>query len=310
MTIKFAVRYLKNMFYPLSVPENIEIHCGDMVLVRTEKGEEALKAICVNPQISKIWEESKQKPDEFPVIRVLGERDKQTLEQIKKEEVEAFFKCKALVEKHELVMNLVQTRITFDKKKITFYYTAPERVDFRELLKDLTQTFKRVRIDLRHIGVRDETSIMEGCGICGKEFCCCSFMKKFGSINVKLAKDQGMPITPGKISGTCGRLLCCLNYEYSNYIEAAKGMPPIGSSVMTPEGLGRVCFIKFLSGIVAVKLEDGKIYEYQKSDVEMVDAEVNVDIDLPVNNFTQDENIDMKQLKQLEDDRNSSTGNV
>ena len=122
------------------------------------------------------------------------------------------------------------------EKKITFYYTASERVDFRELLKDLTQVFKRVRIDLRHIGVRDETSIMEGTGICGRPFCCCSFLRKFESINIKLAKDQGMPIAPGKISGTCGRLLCCLNYEYSNYIEAAKDMPPLGSSVMTPEG--------------------------------------------------------------------------
>ena len=125
-----------------------------------------------------------------------------------------------------------------------------------------------------------------------------------------MAKNQNLSLNPTKINGLCGRLLCCLTYEYANYINAAKGMPPIGSSVMTPDGLGRVCFIKFLSGIVAVKLENGKVYEYNKSDVEMVDADVNVDIDLPVNNFIQDENIDMKQLKQLEDDRNSSTGNV
>lgn len=306
---KFAVRYLKNMFYPLDVPENVEIHCGDMVLVRTEKGEEALKARCVNEAIAKIWENSKQKPDAFPVIRVLGERDKQTVEQIQKEEVEAYFKCKVLVEKHKLVMNLVQCRITFDRKKITFYYTAPERVDFRELLKDLTQTFKRVRIDLRHIGVRDETSIMEGCGICGKEFCCCSFLKKFGSINVKLAKDQGMPITPGKISGTCGRLLCCLNYEYSNYIEAAKGMPPIGSAVMTPDGLGKVCALHFLNNAIQVKLEDGKIKDYPKGEIEVVEADVDVEIDAP-RTLTYDDDSKDIDLKSLEDDRNSSTGNI
>lgn len=306
---KFAVRYLKNMFYPLEVPENVEIHCGDMVLVRTEKGEEALKTRCVNEAIAKIWENSKQKPDPFPVIRVLGERDKQTVEQIQKEEVEAYFKCKALVEKHKLVMNLVQCRITFDRKKITFYYTAPERVDFRELLKDLTQTFKRVRIDLRHIGVRDETSIMEGCGICGKEFCCCSFLKKFGSINVKLAKDQGMPITPGKISGTCGRLLCCLNYEYSNYIEAAKGMPPIGSPVMTPDGLGKVCALHFLNNAIQVKLEDGKIKDYPKGEIEVVEADVDVEIDAP-RTLTYDDDSKDIDLKSLEDDRNSSTGNI
>ena len=307
---KFAVRYLKNMFYPLDIPSNIELQCGDMVLVRTEKGEEALKAICINEKITEIWEKNKQKPDAFPVIRVLGERDKKTLEEIKKEEVEAYFKCKALVEKHKLVMNLVQTRITFDRKKITFYYTAPERVDFRELLKDLTQTFKRVRIDLRHIGVRDETSIMEGCGICGKEFCCCSFLKKFGSINVKLAKDQGMPITPGKISGTCGRLLCCLNYEYSNYIEAAKGMPPVGSPVMTPDGLGKVCALHFLNNSIQVKLEDGKIKDYPKNDIEMVEAEVNVEIDIPQQNLSYEDDSKDIDLKSLEDDRHCSPGKI
>ena len=307
---KFAVRYLKNMYFPLDVPSTVNIEADDMVLVRTEKGEEALKVVYVTDEIAQIWEKSKQKPDAFPVIRVLGERDKQILQEIKKEEVEAFFKCKALVEKHKLVMNLVQSRFTFDRKKITFYYTAPERVDFRELLKDLTQTFKRVRIDLRHIGVRDETSIMEGCGICGKEFCCCSFLKKFGSINVKLAKDQGMPITPGKISGTCGRLLCCLNYEYSNYIEAAKGMPPVGSPVMTPDGLGKVCALHFLNNSIQVKLEDGKIKDYQKNEIEMVEAEVNVDIDIPQQNLSYDDDSKDIDLKSLEDDRNSSTGNI
>ena len=209
-------------------------------------------------------------------------------------------------------MNLVQCKLTFDRKKISFYYTAPERVDFRELLKDLTQVFKRMRIDLRHIGVRDESSIMDGTGICGKPFCCSSYLRKFESINVKLAKDQGMPIAPSKISGTCGRLLCCLTYEYSNYIEAAKGMPPVGSSVMTPSGIGKVCFIQFLNNSVAVKFEDGKIKEFTKEEIEMVDADVNVEIEENrINNYsTSDEKVDARQLKQLEDDRNSSTGNV
>ena len=208
-------------------------------------------------------------------------------------------------------MNLVQCRLTFDKRKISFYYTAPERVDFRELLKDLTQVFRRMRIDLRHIGVRDESSIMDGTGICGKPFCCSSYLRKFESINVKLAKDQGMPIAPSKISGTCGRLLCCLTYEYSNYIEAAKGMPPVGSTVMTQAGLGKVCFIQFLNNSVSVKFEDGKIKEFKKDDIEMVDADVNVDIEVSrITNYAPDEKVDAKQLKQLEDDRNSSTGNV
>lgn len=308
--MKFAVNYIKNTFYPLVVPENIHLEDGQMVLVRTDKGEEALKAFLVNSKISELWEKSKHKPESLTVIRTLSQRDLQTLEDIKKEEVTAFFKCQALIQQHKLVMNLVQCRITFDRRKITFYYTAPERVDFRALLKDLTQTFTRVRIDLRHIGVRDETSILEGTGVCGRPFCCSSFLRKFATINVKLAKDQGMPIAPGKISGTCGRLLCCLTYEYSNYIDAAKGMPPVGSSVMTSEGLGKVCYLQFLSGKVAVKMEDGKVKEFPKNDIEMVDADVNVEIETPVMTSYQDETDANIDIRQLEDDRNSSTGNV
>ena len=306
---KFAVEYLKNTFYPLEVPDTIKLQDGQVVLVRTAKGEEALRAFLVNSKIAEVWSKSKHMPEAMHVVRVLSQRDLQTLDDIKKEESEAFFKCKALIEQHKLVMNLVQCRITFDRRKITFYYTAPERVDFRALLKDLTQVFTRVRIDLRHIGVRDETSIMCGCGLCGRPFCCCSCKRKFEPINVKLARDQGMPIAPGKISGTCGRLLCCLTYEYSNYIDAAKGMPPIGSSVMTPDGLGKVCYLQFMNGTVAVKMEDGKTKEFAKSDIEMVDADVNVEIDVPIMNTYSDDN-DNIDIRQLEDDRNSSTGNV
>lgn len=307
--MKFAVKYLKNTFYPLKVPDSIRLTDGQMVLVRTEKGEEALKAFVVNSKVSKQWESKKNKLEPLTVIRPLSQRDLQVLDDIKKEEISSFFKCQALVKQHKLNMNLVQCRITFDKRKITFYYTAPERVDFRGLLKDLTQVFTRVRIDLRHIGVRDETSIIDGVGVCGRPFCCASYLRKFAQINVKLAKDQGVPITPGKISGTCGRLLCCLTYEYSNYIDAAKGMPPVGSSVMTPDGLGKVYFLQFLKGTVAVKMEDGKTKEFPKNDIEMVDADVNVELDLSsnINTYTDDSNID---IRQLEDDKNSSTGNV
>ena len=307
---KYAAYYLKNTIIPLNVPKNVTIEHGRMIIAKTEKGEEAMQAVLVCEQLAQKWENSPNTPQPFEFVRVMTPKDLEILAELKKEETVSFLKCKDLVEKHKLTMHLVQCRLTFDKKKITFYYTAPERVDFRELLKDLTQTFKHIRIDLRHIGVRDETSIMEGAGVCGRQFCCCTFKRKFEPINVKLARDQGMPISPSKISGTCGRLLCCLTYEYSNYIEAAKGMPPIGSSVMTPDGLGRVCYIKFLEGTAAVKLEDGKIYEYSKSDIDMVDADINIEIDVPANNYSQDEKVDMKQLKQLEDDKNSSTGNV
>ncbi len=304
--MKYAVRLVKNTFHPLQVSESFDLEYGQMVLVKTDKGEEAFKVFIVNSEISAQWE--KFKPEPLPLLRVLSQSDLRTLEEIKKEEVDSFSKCESLIKQHKLAMNLVQCRITFDRKKITFYYTAPERIDFRELLKDLTQTFKRIRIDLRHIGVRDETSIMEGTGVCGRPFCCCTFLRKFESTNVKLAKDQGMPIAPGKISGTCGRLLCCLNYEYSNYIEVVKDMPPIGSAVMTPDGLGKVFVLKVLNSMISVKLEDGKIKDYLKDDIEMVDAEVNVEIDIPVVAYPEEsEGID---LRQLEDDKNSSTGNI
>ena len=250
-------------------------------------------------------------PEAVPLIRVMSQKDLETLKEIEFAEEEAFKTCKELVARHNLQMNLVQSKYTFDRRKITFYYTAPERVDFRGLLKDLTQVFKRVRIDLRHIGVRDETSLLCGNGLCGRPFCCCTFLRKFDSINIKLAKDQGMPITPGKISGTCGRLLCCLNYEYKNYIDAAKDMPPIGSGVMTPDGLGRVCSLHFLSNEIAVKTEDGKIKNYKKDEIEMVDSDVNIDIDIQdTNNIYQEQSDYNVDIKQLEDDRNSSTGNV
>ncbi len=308
--IKYAVKMLKNKFYPLEFPEGTRLEQGQYVLVRTEKGEEAVKVFVVNSEISAHWE--KFKPETLPLIRVMSKEDIAQLDEIAKEEYIGFHKCKDLVKKHNLSMNLVQTRYTFDRKKITFYYTAQERVDFRELLKDLTQTFKRVRIDLRHIGVRDETSIIEGNGLCGKPFCCCSWLRKFDSINIKLAKDQGMPITPGKISGTCGRLLCCLNYEYSDYIAAAKEMPPVGSGVMTVDGVGRVCSINFVSEKISVKLEDGKIKEFPKSELEMVDTKVDIDIDTNANKiiYPVEEGASKMDIRKLEDDRNSTTGNV
>ena len=226
-------------------------------------------------------------------------------------EVQGFKDCLQLIKQHNLQMNLLQCKYTFDRKKVTFYYTAPERVDFRNLLKDLTKVFKHIRIDLKHIGVRDETSLCQGSGLCGRPFCCCSFKRQFDLINIKLAHDQGMPITPSKISGTCGRLLCCLNYEYKNYIETAKEMVPIGSGVMTAEGVGKVCALNVLTNKVSVKLSDGKIKEFLSQDVEMIDADVNIEIDVQSStmynyaSMQSDENVD---IRQYEDDKNSSTG--
>ncbi len=290
-----AVRLLKNRINPLNIPEGMIVNHGDMVLVRTDKGEEVATAFYVHSQIASIIE--KTKTPSVPLVRVMTPEDKEVYKEIEQAEIQGYKDCVALINKHNLVMSLIACKYTFDRKKVTFYYTAPERVDFRELLKDLTQVFRRVRIDLKHVGVRDETAICSGYGLCGKPFCCCSFKKSFEPINIKLARDQGMPITSGKISGTCGRLLCCLDYEYKTYIEAAKGMCPVGSSVMTPDGVGRVNALLVLSGKISVKHEDGKIKEYTKDEIEMIDTDVNIDIDNPYDYKEESDEIDIKKLE-------------
>ena len=307
----FAVNLIKNKQYPLDIPENVTVKHGDMVIVLTEKGEEAVKAYLVPPQVESILK--RKKVPTIPFLRVMTPEDLAVYEEIKQMEIQGYKDCLELIKQHKLVMNLIQCKYTFDRRKVTFYYTAPERVDFRELLKDLTKVFKRVRIDLKHIGVRDETSLCCGNGLCGRPFCCCTFKRQFDSINIKLAHDQSMPITPSKISGTCGRLLCCLNYEYKNYIETAKEMVPIGSGVMTSDGVGRVCALNILTNNVSVKLADGKIKEFPSNEVEMIDTDVNIEIDVNASGYKfasmqqTDENID---IKQFEDDKNSSTGNI
>ncbi len=308
----FAVNLIKNKQCPLDIPEHIEVKHGDMVIILTEKGEEVVQAYKVPPQVESIL--IRKKVPSVPLLRVMTDEDKKSYEELKIIEEQGYKNCLELIKQHNLQMNLIQCKYTFDRRKVTFYYTAPERVDFRELLKDLTKVFKRVRIDLKHIGVRDETSLCCGNGLCGRPFCCCTFKRQFDSINIKLAHDQSMPITPSKISGTCGRLLCCLNYEYKNYIETAKEMVPIGSGVMTSEGVGRVCGLNILTNNVSVKLADGKIKEFPSIEVEMIDTDVNIEIDVNSAGYkyasmqqASEENID---IKQYEDDRNSSTENI
>lgn len=307
----FAVKLVKNKQYPIEIPEGVTVNHGDMVLVLTEKGEEVAKAYLVPAQVESILR--RKKVPSVPFLRVMTQDDLREYAEIEKMEAQGYKDCLELIRQHNLQMNLIQCKYTFDKRKVTFYYTAPERVDFRNLLKDLTRVFKRVRIDLKHIGVRDETSLCCGNGLCGRPFCCCTFKRQFDSINIKLAHDQSMPITPSKISGTCGRLLCCLNYEHKNYIETAKEMVPIGSGVMTAEGVGRVCGLNILTNKVSVKLSDGKIKEFASTEVEMIDTEVNIEIDVNTTGYKfasmqqTDENVD---IKQFEDDRNSSTGNI
>lgn len=291
------------------MPKNYEeeLTHGQLVLISTEKGQEVAKLLRISQCVFQKWGD--KLPEAIPFIRPLSSVDLQRYESLNEREVSAFHKCNELIEKHKLPMRLINSKYTFDEKKITFYYTAPHRIDFRELLKDLTQTFRKVRIDLRHIGVRDETAILEGIGLCGRQFCCCSFLSDFASINIKLAKDQGMPINPSKISGVCGRLLCCLNYEYSNYIEAAAGMPPIGSGVMTPDGIGKVAALHFLNSNVVVKLEDGRVKEFNKKEIEMIEEDVG-NIELDYNAGYQEEESDTINIAELEDDDSSYTTNI
>ncbi len=304
--MKFAVRIIKNTFYPVTYEPVLEkwIEHGKIGLVITEKGEEAFKIFKVSDEVIAQWE--KFKPEPLKLIRVLTEDDLKTLAENKQLARAALLKCEEFANARKLDMSLTQARYTFDRKKITFYYTAPQRVDFRELLKDLTQEFKRVRIDLRHIGARDETAVLEGCGICGQQLCCCRFLRKFENVNSKLAKDQGIPLTPSKITGCCGRLLCCLNYEHDFYKETTKKLLPIGTSVKTPDGLGKVVSLNYFDLKINVKFEDGKIIEYKKDVLKPVDEVVNVEITSDVT-YTDDSGID---IKSLDNDKNSSTGNV
>jgi len=306
--MKYAVRLIKNAFHPLKLQDDIRLKDGQLIVVKTERGEEVHKVEIVNECVARAWQ--KNKPEALSVVRVLSDEDIKRYKEQQELEVMALLKCRELAKKRKLNMNLTKASYTFDRKKITFYYTAPERVDFRELLKDLTSEFKHIRIDLRHIGVRDETALLQGQGVCGQNYCCCSFLKNFDFVSTKLAKDQNIPLTPGKITGACGRLLCCLNYEYSNYIETAKLLPPVGSGIMTPDGVAKVASICFLKQKVSAKLEDGKIKQYSKDEIELIDDEVNIEIDQTRNVLNYTENDDNIDIKKLDNDRNSTTGNI
>ncbi len=299
-TYEFGIRLQKNRFFPLTLARSVKVKHDQIIIVRTEKGEEVGTVQKIPPKVIETWKVNI--PEPVPLVRIATQRDFDILKDKEEKERLAFVKCLELVDKHELPMRLVTAVYTFDKKRLTFYFTANGRVDFRELLKNLTQTFRRTRIDLRHIGVRDETSIIDGYGLCGRQFCCSSWLKGFSSVNIRLAKDQGLPINPTKISGTCGRLMCCLNYEYPIYLEAAVGMPPIGSGVITPEGIGRVCALHFLNATAVVKLEDGRVSEFKKHELEMLDEEVS-GIDIDITSYTAPTTVAEEEATPEEEDK-------
>ena len=191
------------------------------------------------------------------VIRKLSAEDKNQIKTNEKEAKDAMKLCSRKIREYKLGMKLVDAEYSFDKKKIVFYFTSEGRVDFRELVKELAKIFK-IRIEMRQIGVRDEARIFGGVGPCGQGLCCVRFLKNFEPVSMKMAKLQKLPLSSGKISGICGRLMCCLFYEYKNYRELSKGLPKEGQSIDTAQGKGKVISVNVLRRLAYVELEDGR----------------------------------------------------
>ena len=189
------------------------------------------------------------------LIRIATAEDLQHLEENKRKKKEAFTICENKIAQHKLEMKLIDVEYTFDNSKVLFYFTADGRIDFRALVKDLAAVF-RTRIELRQIGVRDESKMLGGLGICGRPFCCHTFLGEFQPVSIKMAKEQGLSLSPSKISGTCGRLMCCLKYEQEAYTDMLKKTPKIGAIVETPNGKGLVVESNLLTGTLKVKLDN------------------------------------------------------
>lgn len=230
------------------------------------------------------------------VIRVANKKDFKHYEQCKRTEKEAFNVCKKKIKEHKLAMNLTDVECKFDNSKIIFYFTADGRIDFRELVKDLAAIYK-TRIELRQIGVRDEVKRIGGNGVCGRELCCCSFLRDFEAVSIKMAKEQNLSLNPSKISGNCGRLMCCLKYENEVYEEKLKRLPSIGAIVKTEDGEGVVDNIETLREILKVKIKDGDNYTYKKykaSDVKVLKDNKNYEYE------DEEEKEHKKELDELE----------
>lgn len=231
-------------------PNGIQMKKGDMAIVETARGVECGEVAMENREIE-------DKDIVHPLkkmIRKATQGDLKKVEENRKKERHAFEICEKKILDHKLEMKLVDVEYTFDNNKILFYFTADGRVDFRELVKDLASVF-RTRIELRQIGVRDEAKMMGGLGICGRPFCCTSFLGEFQPVSIKMAKEQGLSLSPVKISGTCGRLMCCLKYEQAAYSDLLRTTPKNGAVVNTPEGRGVVVDVNLLTGMLKVRMD-------------------------------------------------------
>ena len=232
-------------------PCDIDVHKDDSVIVETARGVECGVAVS---GIKEVTEDEVVSPLK-PIKRVATKEDLKQLAENKKKEKEAYDICRKKIEEHELEMDLTEVEYTFDGSKIIFYFTAEGRVDFRELVKDLASEF-HTRIELRQIGVRDEAKMLGGLGICGRPFCCSTFLNDFHSVSIKMAKEQGLSLSPGKISGCCGRLMCCLKYEQNSYEYLNKITPRNGTVVDCRDGRGVVVDSSVLTGKLKVQLDD------------------------------------------------------
>lgn len=248
-------------------PKGYTLKKGENVIVETVRGTEIGEVAIPNRTV--------EPNDRFmplsPVVRPATPEDLKEEEKNHEKEKTAFKICEEKIAKHGLPMSLVDVEYTFDNNKIIFAFVADGRIDFRELVKDLASVFK-TRIELRQIGVRDETKAIGALGMCGRRVCCASFLSEFVPVSVKMAKDQALSTNPQKISGACGKLICCLNFEETAYEDAYKTMPKVGYVVATPDGQGVVTESNILTDTVHVKLDkpDGGIKPYKKDDVKVV----------------------------------------
>ncbi len=229
-------------------PGNHKLQVGDLVITETARGVECGEVAIANKKLHRSEVPSPLKP----ILRVANRDDRKILEQNGKKEVKAFQICQQKIALRGLKMNLVDVECTFDNSKLLFYFTAENRVDFRELVKDLAAVF-RTRIELRQIGVRDKAKILGGLGICGREFCCKGHLQDFQPVSIRMAKEQGLSLNPTKISGCCGRLMCCLKYEQNVYEELLRITPKVGAIVKLEDGThARVCEANPLTGDLKV----------------------------------------------------------
>ena len=244
-------------------PGKFHIRQGDKVIVETARGIE-FGTVVTGPK--EVKDEEVMQPLKS-VIRIATEEDKRAEEKNREKEKEAFEICLEKIRKHNLDMKLINAEYTFDNNKVLFYFTADGRIDFRELVKDLAAVF-RTRIELRQIGVRDETKIRGGIGICGRPLCCHTYLSEFAPVSIKMAKEQNLSLNPTKISGVCGRLMCCLTNEEETYEELNSRLPAIGDTVTTTEGLkGEVQSVSVLRQLVKVVVtlenDEKEIREYK-----------------------------------------------